>query len=67
MKNFPTKTVGNSSARPGKREAFKSAKQERNGLADAINNAMANRKIADNVDKKMEGVMPDVKPKKFKK
>lgn len=68
MKNFPTKTVGNASARPGKRETFMKHKEERSGLADSINNAMSKkRKIEDHVDEKLEGVRPIVKPKKFSK
>lgn len=67
MKNHPTKNVGNASARPGKREAFAEAKKERSGLADSINSAMSNMKVADSTDKKLEGKAPNVAPKKFKK
>ena len=38
-KNFEPKRIGNSEARPGKREAFKEGKKERSGLASEINNA----------------------------
>lgn len=67
MKQHPRKTVGNASARPGKRETFKAHKAERDGLAEVITNAMSKRKVPDHIDKRMEGVMPEVKPKRFSK
>lgn len=67
MKQHPRKTVGNATARPGKRETFMAHKAERDGLADVINNAMSNRRVKNHIDKRMEGVMPEVKPKRFSK
>ena len=61
------KKVGNVSAHPGKREAFKAAKAERSGLADSINRVLANMKVDDFTTPKLEGKAPVVKPKKFSK
>ena len=66
-------STGNASARPGKREVFKEGKEERSNLADSINAAFAarspttNSKTKTTVDPALEGVMSDVKPKRFKK
>jgi hypothetical protein len=65
--------VGNASARPGKREVFKEGKEERSNLADSINRAFTMRSPTTNsmtkttIDPALEGVMSDVKPKRFKK
>lgn len=65
--------TGNASARPGKRETFKSGKTERANLADEINNAFTMRsptvfsKAKTYIDPALESVASDVKPKKFKK
>ena len=67
MANFPRKTVGNASARPGKREAFASSKAERSNLADSINAAFAARNEPSKINPKLEGVKDTVKPKKFSK
>jgi hypothetical protein len=66
-------STGNASARPGKRGTFAEAKGERSNLADSINAAFAARspttqsKTKTTIDPALEGVMSDVKPKKFKK
>jgi hypothetical protein len=66
-------STGNASARPGKRETFREGKEERSNLADSINAAFAarspttNSKTRTTVDPALEGVMSDVKPKRFKK
>ena len=66
-------STGNASARPGKRETFKEAKGERSNLADSINTAFALRSpttrsmTKTTIDPTLEGVMSDVKPKRFKK
>ena len=66
-------STGNASARPGKRETFREGKAERSNLADSINTAFAmrspttNSKTKTTVDPALEGVMSDVKPKRFKK
>lgn len=66
-------SVGNASARPGKREVFKEGKEERSNLADSINRAFTLRsattesKTKTTIDPALEGVMSDVKPKKFKR
>jgi hypothetical protein len=66
-------STGNASARPGKRETFREGKEERSNLADSINTAFALRspttrsKTKTTVDPALEGVMSDVKPKRFKK
>ena len=67
MKNYPTKNVGNASARPGKREEFKAAKGERANLADSINRVLSNMKVRDSEDPKLEGKAANVPPKKFSK
>ena len=65
--------IGNASARPGKRQVFKEAKEERSNLADSINAAFAARspttqsKTKTTIDPALEGVKSDVKPKKFKR
>ena len=65
--------MGNASARPGKRKTFEEAKMERSNLADSINAAFTARSPTTNsytkttTDPALEGVMQDVKPKKFKK
>lgn len=65
--------TGNASARPGKRETFKEGKVERSNLADSINRAFSLRspttesKTKTTIDPALEGVMSDVKPKKFKR
>jgi hypothetical protein len=66
-------SVGNASARPGKRETFAEGKMERSNLADSINTAFAMRsptnfsKTKTTIDSTLEGVASDVKPKRFKK
>jgi hypothetical protein len=66
-------STGNASARPGKRETFREGKEERSNLADSINAAFAarspttNSKTKTTIDPALEGVMSDVKPKRFKK
>ena len=66
-------STGNASARAGKRETFAEGKKERSNLADSINAAFAARSPTTNsmtrttVDPALEGVMSDVKPKRFKK
>lgn len=59
-------TTGNQ-ARAGKREAFKSSKQERSNLADSINSAFVARNPGVSINPKLEGVKvaQEVKPKKF--
>jgi hypothetical protein len=66
-KNFPRKTVGNESARPGKRAAFEDSKAERSNLADSISKAYAARTEPPFYNPRLESVAADVKPKKFKK
>ena len=66
-KNFPRKTVGNESARPGKRAAFEDSKGERSNLADSIAKAYAARTEPPFYNPRLEPVAADVKPKKFKK
>jgi len=66
-------TMGNASARKGKRETFAEGKSERSNLADSINAAFAARapttgsKEKTLIDPTLEGVESDVKPKKFKR
>jgi len=66
-------TTGNAAARKGKREEFKTSKEERSNLADEINKAFTMRsptnfgKTKTTIDSTLEGVEQDVKPKKFKK
>jgi hypothetical protein len=66
-------STGNASARPGKRETFAEGKKERSNLADSINRAFAMRSpttesyTKTTIDPALEGVMSDVKPKRFKK
>jgi len=66
-------STGNASARPGKREVFAEGKAERSNLADSINRAFAMRSpttesyTKTTIDPALEGVMSDVKPKRFKR
>jgi hypothetical protein len=66
-------SVGNASARAGKRDSFMEGKKERSNLADSINEAFRMRsptnfsKTKTTIDSTLEGVESDVKPKKFKK
>ena len=66
-KNYATKTTGNASARPGKREAFKASKGERANLADSILTAYTKRTDPPYKTTKLESVEGDVKPVRFKK
>ena len=65
--------TGNASARPGKRETFKSGKTERANLADEINNAFTARSATTRsmtkttIDPALESVASTVKPRRFKK
>jgi len=66
-------STGNASARAGKRETFAEGKKERSNLADSINRAFTLRSpttesyTKTTIDPALEGVMSDVKPKRFKK
>jgi hypothetical protein len=66
-------TMGNASARKGKRETFAEGKAERSNLADSINAAFTARsptafsKTKTTIDSTLEGVEQDVKPKRFKR
>ena len=65
--------MGNATSRPGKRKTFAEGKAERSNLADSINAAFTARSPTVNsytkttIDPALEGVMSDVKPKRFKK
>ena len=65
--------MGNAEARTGKRATFKAGKVERSGLADEINRAFTARSATTDsitkttIDPALEGVISDVKPKKFKR
>jgi hypothetical protein len=65
--NFARKTVGNESARPGKRAAFEDSKAERSNLADSIAKAYAARTEPPFYNPRLEPVAAEVKPKRFKK
>ena len=52
---------------PSKRADFKSAKEERAPLADVIAKAYGARAQKDSIDTKLEGIEPNVKPRKFKR
>lgn len=63
--------MGNASARPGKRETFAEAKEERSNLADQVTAAYAHRsweRANTKHDPMLEPVNEEVKvPKRFKK